>query len=152
MYRALSESEIKDVLQAQAVGHLGCYADNRMYVVPTAYYYEDYNVYAFAVEGQKIAMMRNNPEVCIQVENVEETGTWQSVIVWGTFHEVSDDDRPDVIAKLSAHLYGQHLEGKLVYAPFRSKETMLDACMKEKDMIVYRIEMHDWTGRREEVR
>ena len=41
-------------------------------------------------EGMKVKMMRENPKVCFQIENLESFGEWQSVTCWGEFEELTD--------------------------------------------------------------
>ena len=33
-------------------------------------------------------MMRENPEVCFEVEQVDNLASWRSVIAWGTYEEL----------------------------------------------------------------
>jgi len=34
--------------------------------------------------------MRKNPEVCFQLDVIENLASWRSVICWGTFEELTD--------------------------------------------------------------
>lgn len=90
---ALSDAEIIDFLHNEMIGHLGCYADGRIYVVPISYAFDGLNLYFHTYEGQKIAMMRKNPEVCFQIDNRANMAKWQSVIIWGTFKELEGEER-----------------------------------------------------------
>lgn len=84
----LPAEEMIRVLESQRLGHLGCSAGDDIYVVPISYAYEDGALYSHSPEGQKIRMMRGNPNVCVQVERVEGPFAWQSVIAWGTYEEL----------------------------------------------------------------
>jgi nitroimidazol reductase NimA-like FMN-containing flavoprotein (pyridoxamine 5'-phosphate oxidase superfamily) len=90
MLGVLSENEIEDVLEQQAIGRIGCHADGITYVVPINYVYKDGYVYGHSAEGKKIDMLRSNPQVCFQVDDIESITQWKSVITWGVYEEITD--------------------------------------------------------------
>jgi len=90
MIRKLSSSEIDDLLNKQIVGRIGCCYENEIYVVPISYAYEANVIYCHSFEGKKIEMMRKNPKVCFQVDEMKEMGNWKSAIAWGEFEEIMD--------------------------------------------------------------
>jgi uncharacterized protein len=50
----------------------------------------------------KIDMMRENPEVCFEVDNIKDITNWQSVIAWGKFEEITGlDEKQQVLQKLT---------------------------------------------------
>ena len=101
MIGMLSDTEIEDVLKKQLVGHLGCHADGITYVVPVSYAYDGTFVYVRTQEGKKIDMMRKNPDVCFQVDNMKDMGNWQSVIAWGKYEELVDhEERRNALQRL----------------------------------------------------
>lgn len=72
------------LLKALDYGHLGCTReDGRPYVVPIHYAYDEPNIYIFTTEGMKTECIAANPEVCLQVEDVQDSAHWRSVIVNG---------------------------------------------------------------------
>ena len=75
--------EMKALLQAVGFGHLGCARDNRPYVVPMHYAYDGESVYFLTTEGMKTDYIEHNPEVCLQIEEVEDAAHWRSVMVTG---------------------------------------------------------------------
>ena len=83
----LNEQEINNVLSSQAIGHLACCSKNQPYVVPVIYTYDGKNIYGQSFEGKKIELMRDNPNVCFQVDITNNTSTWQSVLIFGQFEE-----------------------------------------------------------------
>ena len=90
MFDTLSNEQIIDVVSNNFVGRLGCHADGKTYVVPISYAYNGDYIYARSFEGMKLAMMRKNPNVCFQVDKTESMSDWQSVIIWGTFEELTN--------------------------------------------------------------
>jgi uncharacterized protein len=91
--RELSAGEIAAFLGAQRIVRLGCHADGVTYVVPLIYAYEDGAVVAVTTEGRKTAMLRENPRVCVEVDeyDADGKGSWRSVIAQGTYEELSGD-------------------------------------------------------------
>ncbi len=88
MYGDLSAHEIESVLTSEHIGRIGCHSDGQTYVVPTSYVYDGACVYVYSREGMKLRMMRANPSVCFQVDQIAGLGAWRSVIAWGTFAEL----------------------------------------------------------------
>jgi nitroimidazol reductase NimA-like FMN-containing flavoprotein (pyridoxamine 5'-phosphate oxidase superfamily) len=92
MFGSLQAQEIEEVLTGQYVGRLGCSANGRIYIVPISYAYDGKYLYFHATrEGTKIQMMRENQEVCFQTDRMENMANWKSVICWGTFEELTDE-------------------------------------------------------------
>jgi nitroimidazol reductase NimA-like FMN-containing flavoprotein (pyridoxamine 5'-phosphate oxidase superfamily) len=86
----LTNNEIEALLNIEVIGRIGCYADNKLYVVPVSYAYDGNYVYAHSKDGMKIRMMRKNPSVCFVVDRMENMSNWLSVIASGTFEELTD--------------------------------------------------------------
>ena len=105
MLGELSAIEIEDLLHTQVVGRIGCRDEDLVYVVPISYAYEDNRVYCHTFEGKKIEMMRKNPKVCFQVDEMKDMANWKSVIAWGEFEELNNED--EKIEALSALLHRQ---------------------------------------------
>jgi nitroimidazol reductase NimA-like FMN-containing flavoprotein (pyridoxamine 5'-phosphate oxidase superfamily) len=91
--RELSRREIDEFLRAQRIARLGCHADGVTYVVPLIYAYEDDAVVAVTTEGRKTAMLRENPRVCVEVDEYDSDGkgSWRSVIAHGIYEELTGD-------------------------------------------------------------
>jgi uncharacterized protein len=91
----LSAEEIEDVLKHQLVGRIGCHAKDMTYIVPICYAYDGECIYARTYEGLKIKMMRENPNVCFQVEYMESMVNWKTVICWGKYEELTGINKRD---------------------------------------------------------
>lgn len=78
------------VLSSQGLGRLACARDNRPYLVPFHYAFSDNHLYSFSMQGQKIDWMRENAQVCVQVDEIIANREWRSVIVYGLFEELPD--------------------------------------------------------------
>ena len=90
MFGKLDYKEIEVVLRHQIVGRIGCHAEGMTYVVPISYAYDGVYIYGHTREGMKINIMRKNPQVCFEVDQMKDMANWKSVIVWGTYEELSE--------------------------------------------------------------
>lgn len=100
MLGILNDKQIDTLLHSQVIGRIGCHADNKTYVVPVTYVYDEGKIICHTRDGLKLEMMRKNPEVCFQVDQVQDMANWQSVIVWGTFEELSGEPAKEAMEKL----------------------------------------------------
>jgi hypothetical protein len=101
MLGELSENQVDNLLKSQAIGRIGCHSGGITYVVPINYFYDGNFVYGHSAKGRKIEMMRKNPEICFQVDTIQNLNNWQSVIAWGKFEEITDIyEKEQVMQKL----------------------------------------------------
>ncbi len=77
----------------QRIARVGCHAGGETYVVPLIYAYDDGAVVAVTTEGRKTAMLRENPRVCVEVDeyDADGRGSWRSVIAQGTYEELAGE-------------------------------------------------------------
>lgn len=64
--------------------------DNQPYVVPVAFSYEPGRIYVFSTVGKKIEWMRQNPKVCLQVDEIGNRSHWTSVVINGIYLELQE--------------------------------------------------------------
>jgi nitroimidazol reductase NimA-like FMN-containing flavoprotein (pyridoxamine 5'-phosphate oxidase superfamily) len=88
----LDHNEIESILHHQVVGRIGCKDGDKVFVVPITYVYDNNFIYCHSRVGQKIQMMRRDPFVCFEVDEVTSLTSWKSVIVWGTYEELTDEE------------------------------------------------------------
>ena len=88
MLGELDIMQIDHFLLSQAVGRIACTDGKRPYIVPVTYVYDGKDIIGQAKEGMKVEIMRANPNVCFEVDVMSNTANWQSVILFGTFHEL----------------------------------------------------------------
>jgi uncharacterized protein len=101
--REMSREECLRVLAEARLARLACAHENQPYVVPVYFAYHQPSsgepcLYGFTTPGQKIAWMRANPLVCVEVDEVAAYDQWVSVIAIGRYEELpeppgSDDAR-----------------------------------------------------------
>ena len=85
----LSRAECADVLGRATVGRIACVRDAHPYVVPVHIAFDGHSLYGFATLGQKIEWMRVNPLVCVEVEEIEGSRHWTTVLAFGRYEELS---------------------------------------------------------------
>ncbi len=149
MLGKLNETEIDRLLKEQVVGRIACQSKGEIYLVPINYVYRDGCVYGHSGEGQKIRMMRENPHVCFEIDDIRSVFQWKSVIAKGVYEEITDIDE-----KQQAMQGIIHRIMPLVTNP----EGHPSHGITEKDsdvgttveLIVYRIRLEDVTGRFEQ--
>lgn len=149
MLGKLNDFQIERVLLSATHGHLGCHAEGETYVVPVAYVYEkdgkDEYIYGYTIEGKKIEMLRSNPEVCLQVEDIRGHASWQSVILWGTYEELSGAAADHAIQILTSRLHP--FTGTETTRPAHSMEQLNRRYEQGVKTVAYRIRIHKKTGR-----
>lgn len=136
----LTKKEIIDLLESQVFGRLGCSLDGETYVVPINFIYQNNAIYAHAGAGKKIEMMRANPRVCFQVDEILDTFNWKSAILFGDFVELKNEERQQVM---------QGIIQKIMPLTNRSTEQPSHAIEPEKhsNLIVFKIDIIKVTGR-----
>lgn len=145
MLGELNNEQIDYVLNHQALGRIGCYAHGQQYVVPVTYAYDGQYIYAHSREGMKIRMMRENPKVCFQVDAMENMANWRSVIVWGTYEELKDEEAQKKAMELMDTKLMPLITSETA-TPHR--QTMIPHFVeKERKPILYRIKVEQKTGR-----
>jgi uncharacterized protein len=149
MLGELNEAQIEQVLRSEVVGRLGCHAHGRTYVVPVTYAYDGGCIYGHSAEGMKVRLMRANPNVCFEVDNMESMANWRSVIAWGVYEELSGEEASRAMQLLISRLMpltasetGPSLQGE---GTASSEAHRGDTA--GKTAILFRIRLQEKTGR-----
>ena len=99
--RMLSESEARHLFEAARVARLGCIVDGEPYVVPINCYIEGDNLFSHSLPGRKISGLRENPQTCVQVDEIVDDLRWRSAIAFGKYEEVTkSNERAEILKKL----------------------------------------------------
>lgn len=151
MTRDLTEVEMHYLLRMQSYGHLG-YADEqgKIYVLPITYVFQGNAIYSFSFQGLKTNLLRSNPRACFQAEELTDETSWRSVIVWGTYEELTGKDREEALTLLTGRLWEEGAKGKSLYMPFRNSPKKMEEAIQGKNVILYRILIGEKTGRMEQ--
>jgi len=134
--RELAREEIDTFLGEQRIARLGCHAGGETYVVPVIYGFDGESVVAVTTEGRKIAMLRENPAVCVEVDeyDTDGRGSWRSVIAQGVYEELSGDDVWAALEVLRERF-------------MRSSGRVAEPRAMSENVVVFRIRLGELTGR-----
>lgn len=100
MLGTLNRAQIDNLLVSQVHGRLGFTDNGKTYIIPLTYAYDGECIHVHTVEGQKINAMRRDPNVCFQVEQIDDMAHWQCAILWGIYEELKDDEAEDSLQLL----------------------------------------------------
>jgi nitroimidazol reductase NimA-like FMN-containing flavoprotein (pyridoxamine 5'-phosphate oxidase superfamily) len=136
----MQNEEIEDLLSTVNYGHLACARNNLPYVVPIHFAYVSPYIFVYTTEGKKSEIIKVNPEVCLQLEEVKNKRDWRSVIVSGEAtqlnNEIERQEAMDAIVKVNPTL-----------TPAVSIRWM-DSWVRENVEVIYRITPRVITGRK----
>lgn len=149
MLRELKDTQIETLLKDQLIGRIGCHSEGITYIVPINYVYDGINIYCHSAEGMKINIMRENPQVCFEVDNIKDITNWQSVIAWGKFEEITDiTEKQNVLQKLTDRITPYMIDDSVTREHgFVDEESDIGATV---ELIIYKIVVHKKTGRFED--
>jgi nitroimidazol reductase NimA-like FMN-containing flavoprotein (pyridoxamine 5'-phosphate oxidase superfamily) len=68
------------------------------------YAYDGEALYSYSADGEKLEALRANPSACVVVDRVGDAANWVSVIAWGTFRELADEEAAEALRLISARL------------------------------------------------
>jgi uncharacterized protein len=86
----LTKTECHRILACTRLGRLACARENQPYVVPICFVYDEPYLYGFTTLGQKVEWMRSNPLVCVELDEVEGSDHWTSIVIFGQYEELPD--------------------------------------------------------------
>lgn len=124
------------VLGSQLLGHLGCTANGQVLVWPVTYLYDGQAIYGHIQEGELTQLLRQNPAVCFEADEVISPFDWRSVLVQGVYEELQGEER----------LYIEQRLGPARNAPVYTQTTPDMGSGRQAKTVVYRIRIRNKTG------
>lgn len=146
MIGVLNDSQIRQVLQSQLYGRIASVSNGKVYVVPISYALDEKYIYAHSREGQKVEMLRKNPQVCFQVDIIDSLPNWRSVIIWGKYHELKTGEDERLAMKLLDDRFGPLHVSQSISRP-SSDIHPPESVEKKKKAVYFRISIDEMTGR-----
>ena len=135
----MGTQEMHQLLQRVGHGHLGSACNGHPYVVPMHYYLDGSDIYIFTTVGMKTQYMDENPEVCLQVEEVEDLKHWRSVTVTGRVERITEQAEIDRVMQL--------VKSQNPTLSPAINRTWIDAWGRAEVMALYRIYPQQINGR-----
>jgi nitroimidazol reductase NimA-like FMN-containing flavoprotein (pyridoxamine 5'-phosphate oxidase superfamily) len=145
MLGTLTNEEIDNLLYEQNIGRLACYADEKIYLVPITYIYDNGFIVGHTNAGTKVNMMRKNPNVCFETDDVKDIFNWKSVIIRGIYEELQGDEATIAFKRLYERI-GPLMQRSEEH-PHVQDETIHRRDISLDSAIVYRIRITEKTGR-----
>ena len=139
----LDTKECTALLQRTALGRLGCSHFDQPYIVPIflSYDAEQHCFYGFSAIGQKIEWMRQNPKVCVEVDEIDDKKHWKTVVVLGRYEEIHADPREAAARRRAEQLFQERHEWWLPAAATVTSKP-------REHGLLFRIKIEQVTGRR----
>lgn len=92
MLGELNDQQINNLLSSQLIGRLACTDGKQPYIVPVTYCYDGVYIYGQTNEGKKLDILRKNSNVCFEVDSMTDMRNWQSVVVYGSFEILKNEE------------------------------------------------------------
>jgi nitroimidazol reductase NimA-like FMN-containing flavoprotein (pyridoxamine 5'-phosphate oxidase superfamily) len=137
----MSRVENLKFIEERHMAHLACHSRDEVYLVPISYAFEDGYIYCHSKPGKKVEMIRHIPQVCIQIEQIENFFHWKSVIAWGVMEELQGNMANQGMRLLISTFLAQDND----YAP----ELKVDFAAQIERAIVFRMKIDKTSGRSE---
>ena len=145
MLGKLNDTQINNVLCSQVVGRLACTDGKQPYIVPVTYTYDGEYIYGQTNEGTKLEVLRTNPLVCFEVDMMIDMANWQSVIVFGKFEELKNEEAIKAREILIGHVFPLMTSSTIHTHEHEVTEELDDSNWLKS--VMYRIKIKNVTGR-----
>lgn len=145
MLGELNETQIRNVLTSQVLGRLACTDKTQPYIVPVTYAYDGKYIYGQTNEGTKLKMLRKNPNVCFEVDMMTDMRNWQSVLVFGRFEELKNEN-----AKKAREVLFNRVFSLMTSSTLHTHEHGVNGAVDDSTRVkgvMYRIKIKKVTGR-----
>lgn len=141
----LAPAQMEEVLRNQLVGRIGYSLGGETYIVPISYAYDGSYIYCHTTEGKKTSIMRQNPRVCFQVDEMKNMANWKSVLVQGEFEELTTKEEKTIAMQILLSRYLPMISSVTTHIgehwPFHSND------ISEFGGVVFRIVIKEKSGR-----
>lgn len=138
--REMRDADCYGIINRQFFGRLASCAKDQPYVVPVHYVASGGLLYSFSMPGRKIDNMRQNPNVCLQVDELQDHRHWKSVIVEGRYRELSEADDCQRAWEILQHQ-------SIWWEPGALKPKPSDTIVEKRSHLFYTISIDRMSGR-----
>lgn len=114
----MTKNECLHILASTRLGRLACVRENQPYIVPIYFVYDEHYLYSFTTLGQKIEWMRANPLVCVELDEVEGSDHWTSIVIFGQYEELPNT--PELEQQMSLAIEPGRHTARLTSSPEQS--------------------------------
>jgi nitroimidazol reductase NimA-like FMN-containing flavoprotein (pyridoxamine 5'-phosphate oxidase superfamily) len=138
LVRELSREECAAVLARATIARLACVYRGEPYVVPVHVAFDGYHLYGLSAVGRKIEAMRVQPRVCVEIDEIQDPGSWTSVLVFGEYEELGRTEE-------AARAWAERL--LMPRAEFWLPALAKSTAVERTQPVVYRIRISRTSGR-----
>jgi uncharacterized protein len=149
MMGELGVPEMELLLREEVIGRIGCHARGRTYVVPVTYVFDGTSIIGHTGNGLKVRMMRENPLVCFEVEQLRDLPSWRSVIAHGRFEELHGEEAAAALQVLVERLRTLKQSQTAVPGHGMGVSVPPGEQSSPRQSIIYAIRLYEMTGRYE---
>jgi uncharacterized protein len=89
-------------------------------------------------------MMRKNTNVCFEVDFMQNTENWKSVICWGSFKELTGPEREDALIRLHTRAFPKTISATARLSP---AWPFLPRDINSIEGVVFKIRLYKKTGK-----
>jgi nitroimidazol reductase NimA-like FMN-containing flavoprotein (pyridoxamine 5'-phosphate oxidase superfamily) len=138
LFSDLSEQTARELLHRNHVGRLCFVRDGQPDVVPVHYVADGNWIFVRSAPGTKMEAVAHHPYVAFEVDEIDGTFDWRSVVARGTIYLLPGD--------------GTHIERKELERAIHALRSFVPATLTDEDptpgrQIVYGIHVDELTGR-----
>ena len=150
MLRQLTPEEMEDMLRNNMIGRIGCNDGTLTYVVPVSYLYDNNTLLCHSRDGMKIEMMRRNPQVCFEIDEIRDYNHWRCVILWGVYEELTEEKDIEYARQFFTDYMLEMKTSETAMPPHEQEERFHEIKPDYIPAIYYRIHLQKITGRQEQ--
>ncbi|MEO6546595.1 MAG: pyridoxamine 5'-phosphate oxidase family protein [Ferruginibacter sp.] len=147
MIGILTNEEIAELLRTNVLGRIGCNDGEKNYVVPINYAFDGKDIIAHSAMGLKIKIMRKNPQVCFEVDEMHSFTNWKSVIAWGEYQELRSQRERYYAIKLFADRMMHIKISETAIPPANGEYPLVFRQEANSKSVIYRIVVNELSGR-----
>ena len=146
----LEKKEDIEILKNNYLGHLVYISNGRPRVKPITYYYDQTHnsIICYSAEDHKISAMRKNNRISLEVEEIESTDNWRSVIVNGEFEELHGSDAKYLLHQFTLGV--KHIVNRKEKKDLHFIKEFSSKLSSDRIPVVYRINVLEITGKQRE--
>jgi nitroimidazol reductase NimA-like FMN-containing flavoprotein (pyridoxamine 5'-phosphate oxidase superfamily) len=147
MALAIDKSHAEVFLQTHHIGRLACSVDDRPYIVPVTYVYDDGYIYGHTNDGLKLEMLRRNPRVAFEVDDITNHRRWRSVVCSGRFEELEGEEMAKALDLMISRLTPLSQESGVLESLGLTDDVAQQIKLRPTKGATYRIAIDEISGR-----
>jgi nitroimidazol reductase NimA-like FMN-containing flavoprotein (pyridoxamine 5'-phosphate oxidase superfamily) len=102
------------------------------------------HIYCFTTSGRKVEWMRDNPAVCVEIDDIVHNRQWETVIAFGQYEEIHESPGRETAVEHAWSL----LQGRPNWWEPGYVRTVVGSSERPLEPIFFRITLGEMTGHR----